>query len=293
MERILAALDGSAESEQILDQAVRFAGRNAAIDLLHVVPTFNHAIPGVGFNVEDLAAIYLDRVAERLSGRKVRTFVWRGAPEEEIPKAARSLNADLLALTTHGRRGLSHLLMGSVEEVVVRNSPVPVLMIRPGLPVPERPVERILVPFDGSEASGDVFEPVRTLAADHGAEILLLQVRTPLVADLTPLGFPLSSSDPGPTLEEQVRRLQAKGLRVSPVVAQGDPAAQILRQARNLQVDLIAMATVGRKGLSRILLGSVAEEVVRKMDRPVVLHRVAPSSEALRRAQEQHAPGSD
>jgi len=166
-------------------------------------------------------------------------------------------------------------------------------MTRPGLPVPERPVERILVPFDGSEAAAEVFEPVRTLAADHGAEILLLQIRTPLAADLTPLGFPVSTSEPGPTLEEQVRRLRTQGLRVSPVVAQGDPAAQILRQARKLHVDLIAMATAGRKGLSRILLGSVAEEVVRKMDRPVVVHRVTPSSEALHRAQEQHAPGSD
>ena len=293
MERILVALDGSAESEQILDHVVRIARHDARIDLLHVLPMFNHEIPGVGFNVEDLAAIYLESVAERLQDRTVRTFVWRGAPEEEIPKAAQSLNADLLALTTHGRRGLSHLLMGSVAEVVVRNASVPVLITRPGLPAPQGPVKRILVPYDGSEGSAEVFETVQALAGEGGAELLLLQVLTPFVADLAPLGFPLVPPDPAPTFEEQVRRLRGKGLHVSPVVAQGEPAAQILRQARELQADLIAMSTTGRKGLSRILLGSVAEEVVRKMDRPVLLHRVAPRSEALHGIHEQHAPGSD
>ena len=134
--RILVALDGSAESEQILDEVARLAPADAHLDLLHVVPTYNHSIPGVGFNLEDLATIYLESVAERLQNRRVRTFVWRGAPEEELPKAARSLEADLLAMTTHARKGLSHLLMGSVAEAVVRNSPVPVLLTRPGLRAP-------------------------------------------------------------------------------------------------------------------------------------------------------------
>jgi nucleotide-binding universal stress UspA family protein len=293
MQRILVALDGSAESEQILDEVVRIAGRDVGIDLVHVVPALDRPIPGVGLDVDDLAAVYLENVAERLEGHNVRTFVLRGAPEEEIPKAALTLGADLLAMTTHGRRGLSHLLMGSVAEIVVRNSPVPVLMTRPGLPAPRRPVERILVPFDGTAASGEVFDTVRTLAAGREVEVLLLQVVTPLVADSTTLAFLPTPKDPALTLEEQVLRLRKQGLRVTPVVAHGDPATQILEHAGKLQVDLIAMSTSGRKGLSRLLLGSVAEQVVRKMDRPVVLHRVAPSSETLPRIQKHHAPGSE
>jgi len=99
--------------------------------------------------------------------------------------------------------------------------------------------------------------------------------------------------DPAVPLEDQVQRLQRTGLRASAVVAYGDPVASILLQARKFRVDLIAMATSGRKGLSRLLMGSVAEGVVRKLDRPVLVHRVASASEAYRRAQEQHAPGSD
>lgn len=293
MERIVVALDGSAESEQILDDVVRIAGPEVGIDLVHVVPAFDRPIAGVGLNLEDLASIYLESAAERVEGRKVRTFVLRGAPEEEIPKAALSLGADVLAMTTHGRRGLSHLLMGSVAEIVLRNAPVPVLMTRPGLPRPRRPVERILVPFDGTTASAEVFETVRSFAAGRKVEVLLLQVVTPLLADSATLAFLPLPSDPALTLADHVHRLQQQGLRVSPVVAHGDPATQILEQAGKLQVDLIAMSTSGRKGLSRLLLGSVAEQVVRRMDRPVVLHRVAPSSETLPRIQEHRAPGSD
>lgn len=293
MQQILVALDGSAESEQILDEVVRIAGRGVGIDLAHVVPAYNRPIPGAGINVDELASLYLENVAERLQDRKVRIFVLRGSPEEEIPKAALTLGADLLAMTTHGRRGLSHLLMGSVAEIVVRNSPVPVLMTRPGLQAPRRPIERILVPFDGTAASSEVFDTVQTLAAGRQVEILLLQVITPLVADSATLAFMPTPEDPALTLEDHVLQLRKGGLQVTPVVAHGDPATQILEQAGKLQVDLIAMSTSGRKGLSRLLLGSVAEQVVRKMDRPVVLHRVAPSSETLPRIQEHHAPGSD
>jgi len=120
--------------------------------------------------------------------------------------------------------------------------------------------------------------------------MLLLQVVTPVVASIGPLGPPPASA---PSLEEQVVHLVRRGLRARAVVAQGSPAEQILEQARKLKADLIAMATSGRKGISRILMGSVAEDVVRRMDRAVLLHRIAPRSEALQWSQEQHAPGSD
>jgi len=293
LQRILVALDGSAESERILDEVDRIASRDASFDLLHVLPAFGHAVPGAGVDVEDLAASYLEAVAERYPSRRVKAYLWRGSPEEEIPKAARSLNADLLAMTTHARRGVSHLLLGSVAEVVVRNAPVPVLMTRPGSRPPADRLERILVPFDGSDVSGEVFDTVRTLAVDRDPEILLLQVITPVIADLATLGEPPPASPAAGSLEEHVARLRALGLRARAVIAQGDPAGQILRQARTLHADLIAMATAGRKGLSRILMGSVAEEVVRKMDRAVILHRISPSPELLKPAEEHHAPGSD
>ncbi len=298
MHRILVALDGSPESEQILDEVERMGGGQESIDLLHVLPKLGQEVPNVGLNVEDVAQEYLRKVAARLPKHPVRTHLWRGEPEEEIPKAACQLKADVIAMTTHARKGLSHLFLGSVAEAVVRNSSTPVLLTRPNIARPRKPLERILVPIDGSAPSREVFGSVQNLVADSGAEVILFQVVVPvLVADpvtgFTPIGIPQPLPDPAPRLEEFARQLARAGLRTRAVVATGDAAEQILDHARSLDVDLIAMATSGRKGLSRFVIGSVAEKVVRRMDRPVLLHRISPKADAGSQIQEVHAQGTD
>jgi len=76
-------------------------------------------------------------------------------------------------------------------------------------------------------------------------------------------------------------------------VSHGTAADQILEQARKVDADLIAMSTSARRGLSRLVLGSVAEDVVRRMDRAVLLHRASSRAEAPGRSQEVHAHGAD
>jgi nucleotide-binding universal stress UspA family protein len=298
MHRILVALDGSPESEKILDEVDRVSARGDSIDLLHVLHSRSHEVPHAGLDVEDVADQYLRKVAARISDRRVRTFIWRGEPEEEIPKASRSLNSDLIAMTTHGRKGLSHLLMGSVAEAVVRQVSTPVLLTRPDVLRPRRPLERLLVPVDGSARSYEVTSTVRRLVGDRGAEVILLQVVVPVVVTdpvtgFMPVGVPTPLPDPSPRLQDAARRLFREGISARAVVAYGSPADQILEHAKSLDADLIAMATAGRKGLSRFLIGSVAEDVVRRMDRPVLLQRIATKAEADVRTQEVHAPGAD
>ncbi len=298
MRHILVALDGSPESEKILDEVDRVSARDDSIDLLHVLPNRSHEVANAGVDVEDVAEEYLARIASRIPDRRVRTYIWRGEPEEEIPKAARSLNSDLIAMMTHGRKGLAHLLMGSVAEAVVRNVSMPVLLTRPDFSRARRPLERILVPVDGTARSFEVMSSVRNLVADRGAEVILLQVVVPVivtdpVTGFTPVGVPTPLPDPAPRLEDSARRLSRAGTPARAVVAYGGAADQILEHARALDVDLIAMATAGRKGLSRFMIGSVAEDVVRRMDRPVLLHRIATKAEAGIQAQEFHAQGAD
>lgn len=294
MRRILIALDGSPEGEQILQEVARVGSADTALDLIHVLPASSRGVPDLGLDAEDVAAEYLDRVARGIRGRKVRTCLWRGEPQEELPKAARSLDADLLALTTHARRGLARLLMGSVAEAVVRSAPVPVLMTRPGLARPVKPLERLLVPCDGSASSLEVLSTVRELAGESGAEVVLLQViGIPAVVPPELAFVPPPEPDPAHALDELASRLAREGLRARTMVTRGSPARQILEQARAIDADLIVMTTAGRKGLSRLLLGSVSESVVRRMDRAVVLHRVLPRTEAAARAGELHAQGAD
>jgi nucleotide-binding universal stress UspA family protein len=297
LQRILVALDGSPESEQILSEVERVATPHTAINLLHVLQREPQEIPNVGLMVEDVAKAYLQRVAERIPERQVRTLIRRGEPEEEIPKAARSVGADLIALTTHGRRGLSHLLMGSVAENVVRNSSVPVLLTRPGLARPRKPLERILVPIDGSNESKQVCETVRRLVARATVEVILLQVLEPMVvgdviAGIDPIGISDTLPHPVSDLDTLARELEREGFKVRVIVVSGSAPRQILEQAKGLDADMIAMTTAGRKGLARILMGSVSVDVLRHADRAVLLHRIGPDAEAGMAAQELRAQSS-
>jgi len=270
-ERILVSLDGSPESESIFDEVERVAGPHTAVDLLHVVERSSPALAG-----PEAAREYLQRAGGRLAGRPVVVHLRTGEPEVEIPRAARSLGADLIALTTHARRGLARLLPGSVAETVVRQASVPVLLRRPDLARPRKPLERLLVPIDGSPESREVFESVRQLSRPGSVEVILLQV-------LTGLAGPAPGSSPVPEAASPLRttayKLEREGMRTRPMVVFGAPADQILDQARLLDVDLIAMANTGRKGLSRAFRRSVSFTVLRHADRPVLLHRSASGAE--------------
>ncbi|HXF96282.1 MAG TPA: universal stress protein [Gemmatimonadales bacterium] len=139
--RFLVPLDGSKTAEAILPFVLEIAGPlDIEVALVRVVvPIPPSVIEGSReVVVEDVEARraeaerYLDGLAAELRDRgvRVRTMVRRGDPAVEIAAAARELEADLVAMTTHGRSGLGRLLFGSVAEAVLRTTELPVLMMR-------------------------------------------------------------------------------------------------------------------------------------------------------------------
>jgi nucleotide-binding universal stress UspA family protein len=134
------------------------------------------------------------------------------------------------------------------------------------------PIRSILYPTDFSESSDYVFHLACALARDYGARLLVLHVTPPpMVVYAGGVVLPLSDRDK----EEQwdkLRRLRARNPRVQVEhrLAEGEPAETILRVARETGCDLILMGTHGRTGLGRLLMGSVAEQVVRKAPCPVL-----------------------
>ena len=143
--------------------------------------------------------------------------------------------------------------------------------------------ERILVPLDGSLLAETVLPHAEALAAKFGSTIVLLQVG-PILESATVAASP--PDDPtlvhriehrtvAAYLAEVENRLRDHGCTIEVRQKEGDAAEQILSQAAESSVGLIAMATHGRSGLQRVLLGSVADEVVKKAACPVLLVRAS------------------
>lgn len=140
--RILVTLDGSELAEMVIPhvEVVAEAGYSEVI-LLHVAPEAEALIDnGVVVAYADqeeerikmAAHHYLDRFVERLRAQGItgRGVIRFGAPAAQILEAAREADADLIAMTTHGRSGVTRLFYGSVAEEVLRGAAVPILLVR-------------------------------------------------------------------------------------------------------------------------------------------------------------------
>jgi nucleotide-binding universal stress UspA family protein len=132
-------------------------------------------------------------------------------------------------------------------------------------------IRRILHPTDFSERSEPAFRLACALARDYRASVLVLHVATPFVA----YGEGMVSVPPPDFLEGLRDRLQKirpgdPRVLVEHKLIEGDPATEILRTAREAICDLVVMGTHGYTGLSRLLMGSVAEQVLRKASCPVL-----------------------
>ncbi len=143
--RILWPTDFSPLAKAALPHALRLAeDRGAGLVILHVVPSaMFYTVPEISGAVWDRLArenraagqAELRRVTEHVRGRawkvRIQSFLAEGIPADQIVRAARRLKCDLIVLATHGRTGLTRVVLGSVAENVVRRAPCPVLIVRP------------------------------------------------------------------------------------------------------------------------------------------------------------------
>lgn len=285
MNPILVPLDGSRLSEAIIPMAEALA-RDYEVGLLLVRALHPQGSLDAEVATQKEAEGYLATVAGDLEARgltDVRWKVWYDHPDRAIVDAARHNGATLIAMTTHGRGGLGRVLLGSVADSVVRRSPVPVLLVRGELSWTPGAIGRIVVPLDGSERSEAVLPVVERLAGPFDFTIDLLQAVEPLAptaaAELSMessdhiMGLRLADADA--YLTKVAAALEAKGLRVRPEVRLGPAAEVILEYARRERPGLVAMSTHGRSGLNRLLLGSVAEHVLRGAPVPLLLWKAA------------------
>lgn len=269
MTTIAVALDGSVRSASILlpvaPLARAWGARLALVGVLER-PDFPAERRPV-----------LERLAAELAERGIPTDVELriGSPAKELPAYARETSPALLALATHGRRGLERLRLGSVAEEVVRHADVPLLIARPETAAARG--RAILVALDGSARAEAVLPDVVALAGATGRPVELVRAVFPAVTagglGEFPMYFP--QEDPAPYLEEVAARLEQQGVRARPVALAGRASAEILAYAEEAGAGLICLTTHGRTGLRRALMGSIAEELLRCAPCPVLVRRAS------------------
>ncbi|MFQ5568152.1 MAG: universal stress protein [Rhodothermales bacterium] len=182
---------------------------------------------------------------------------------------------DLIVMGTHGRRGLGRMLLGSVAEEIVRLASGPVLTVCSKAEAGgNKPIRRILAPVDFSDSTRSALAHAGELAAAYDAHLDLLHV----ITDVTLPGVYGVQSVSIATPEVKMRVRQAlrdemeaagSGISYDVHVVVGVPARDIVDFAAQQGTDLIVIATHGRTGLRRLVMGSVAENVVRQALCPV------------------------
>jgi len=204
----------------------------------------------------------------------IQYHVREGDPQVEILRMADGVKSDLIVMGTHGRTGLRWLLSGSVAIAVLREAHCPVLALHSAEHSrPDEEIHVILHPTDFSVSSEVPLRVARSLARDRGARLIILHVAAlEILTDETPD----AQSDPRrdrDILEQARKRVDGPDLKypVETMLRRGFAPDVILDVAEEVQADLIVMGTHGRTGLTRTLMGSVAEAVVPKANCPVLV----------------------
>lgn len=301
---ILVPLDGSELAEQALPLALSIAARaGAELTLLQVVPLPDEPLPleGVLLSVDEQLELlqanareYLKDVVRRLqtaAPEEVRTLRVKrdtgvGEAALSIVDYATAVRADLIVMATHGRSGLSRWALGSVTDRVLQLGEVPMIIVRPPSVAPVSfdhlpALDRIMITLDGSELAERVFPVAAELGRLFNSEFLLFRAALlPAVSyashDMVLLQTDLSASAEAEArtyLEAVAPTLEAQGFKVRTLSVANSAAESITAVAEESDVNLIAMTTHGRSGLSRVVYGSVTDRVVRSGTRPVLVVR--------------------
>lgn len=285
-ERMLLPVDERTVESDVLYQVGELAHwADARVTVLNVADTARDSVTMTGTGVVDTLIETGDAVADEVSDvldslhvdRETR--VLQGAPAPTIVDYADENAFDLIVMPTHGRAGLSRYLLGSVTEKVVQLASTPVMTVR--MQADEEmsvPFDRVLVATDGSEAAAG--------AVAHGIDLAVaadatLHVLTVVTGDSA---FAALTEDGSAEERERERKRAARGVvddvaadaeargltDVRIHVVDGDPHEEILAAVDRGEADVVVMGTTGRRGVDRILLGSVAGKTVRSAPVPVV-----------------------
>ncbi|MBN9391395.1 MAG: universal stress protein [Chloroflexi bacterium] len=310
---IIVPLDGSELSEKALPYALKLASA-LDTDLTLLIVIENPDFPGGPFQKEHVrkASEYLAKRQEWLDSdreflkysKQIALTVLVGDPTEEISRFVEGKEESLVVMTTHGRSGLSRLLLGSVAAKVLHRVKNPVMLVRsygkastenlegateaqaePYATTFLREGAKLLVPLDQTENSEAAVNPAIELAKQLKASLYLLKVCTPAENTIYPDQVVMAFYPEDLQKKEGQARATARvylgqvaqlanteGIEtVIQAVTGNNPAEEIIRYANLVEPDFIIMSTHARGELGRLLYGSVANQVLQMAHLPVLM----------------------
>lgn len=289
-EKILVPLDGSVAAEMVIpyveEIAAEFGSRMIVVSVSEPMPV----------DLIRLHQTYLERITEQVQHRfmswqpgtqaRLESKVLIGKPAYEILHYADECDVGLIAMTSRGSSVHGPWLLGNIAAKVLRATTRPLLLIR--APAgntalqPKRLIKRVLIPLDGSELGAAAIPHAKGLGRALNAELVLFQVLDPVDVKWinetqTFYSFPLDQENRKLAalnyLDEIGQSLRKEGLSCSCGTAWGSSSEQIIDYAQANSIDLIAMSTHGRSGISRWVFGSIADKILHAGDTAVLVVR--------------------
>ncbi len=299
IKKVLFTSDFSDLSNHALPYAIKMAKiYNAELVMLHAVTIYDNDPndPDYHFpylqtyceqatkSADDRFQVCYERAGD--SGVKVRKALVQGiSPHAAILEFIKQEgDIGLVCMSTHGRSGLKHVLLGSVTENIIKYSPCPVLVVKQtehefvDSETHEVHIRKILFPYDFSAGSLEPVEMLRSIAGIGEAEILVLHAVDVEIPPVYYTAGVTSILQLDPELYERVEKKMKKelgkpleGFKVKYFVREGRAVDRIREAAEEEKVDLIVMGSAGSHGVGDFLFGSTSARVIQKAVCPVLV----------------------
>jgi nucleotide-binding universal stress UspA family protein len=297
---VIVPLDGSAASEHVLPVALQITRASDATLRLVYVPTpeaVSTLEGGTSLDVDPLPCssmpphAYLEQIRQRLtagSDLTVTADILHGPHGHASAACPDVTNMDLVVLANHGHNGPVRFRLGDIIDALVYWRPAPILTLRStsawlGAEHPHR-LQRLLLPLDGSAFAEQILMPAVALGSVMGAEYTLLHLiepysfvsgeSVPYTSKLSDEAIAHAHAEAQDYLDGIALLMRGEGLQVQTHITVARDARIAIRQAaREHEIDLIAMTTHARGEANRLLLGSVAVQMLRDNHLPVLLYR--------------------
>jgi len=293
--QLLVATDGTDTGDRALTYAIALAGRfGSRLLIVHAVDAALAAAECSAANggldylelmkaQTDRAKAILDQAEKRAvaAGLQVTVELLDSRPADAIVACANERKVSVVVMGTQGKRGLERFFLGSTAQGVLRHADVPVIVVPPGVRDLNANLEALLVAIDDSDQCSAAASLAHDLAKAAAGELIFCSVAptsnvSAMAAtygyDPTPIATDLRA-DAAALASRYAESARHDGIRYQTLVAEGDPAEEILEMADAVHASLIVIGTHGRRGLRRLVVGSVAEAVVRDSRVPVAVVR--------------------